>query len=98
MNIHILSNYINSYAISLPAETYIRNNTQGWWCVEHGTVKGTEILFNGETIGGTEDFRSFILGCADLGKIYVADGYAASSTYHEVIDILKENGFDYESE
>ena len=61
-------------------------------------VKGIEILFNGETIGGTEDFRSFILGCADLGKIYVADGYAASSTYHEVIDILKENGFDYESE
>ncbi len=61
-------------------------------------VKGKDVYFNEEKTGSVEDFRSYIQSFHDLGRIYVVDGYAASSVYHEVIDILDENGFDYEAE
>lgn len=34
--IYVFGNYINSYGTFISGETYIRNNSQGWWCVEHG--------------------------------------------------------------
>lgn len=58
-------------------------------------VKGTDIYYIDKYVGDTEALRSYVPNLDIENSFYIVDGYAASSTYKEVMNILSENGFEY---
>ncbi len=59
-------------------------------------VKAKDIYYKDQYIGDSNEFRSFISDKEFTTPVYIIDGYAAASTIHELIDIFKEYGFEYE--
>ena len=59
-------------------------------------VRGTNIFYKDEFIGDSNAFRKYISDLNTENSFYIVDGYAASSTYKEVMNILSESGFEYE--
>ncbi|MBO4903792.1 MAG: hypothetical protein J5367_01065 [Lachnospiraceae bacterium] len=61
-------------------------------------IKGNDIYEREQLIGRIEDFESYVPEMDKSREIFVADDYASSSTFHEVIRLLEENGFSYEKD
>lgn len=59
-------------------------------------VKGNDVYYKDVLIGDTEALRAYIPNFNIENSFYIVDGYAASSTYKEVMNILSESGFEYE--
>lgn len=59
-------------------------------------VKAKDIYYKDQYIGDINEFRSFISDKEFTSPVYIIDAYAASSTIHELVDIFKEYGFEYE--
>lgn len=61
-------------------------------------VKGTNIFYREEYIGNIDVLRDYLTNLDTENSFYIVDGYAAASTFKEVMNILSENGFEYEIE
>ncbi len=61
-------------------------------------VKGNDIYFKDELLGGPENLSSCFEEMDKENTVYIIDGYAAANTYKEVKSILSENGYEYESD
>ena len=51
-------------------------------------VKGKTIYFNDEEIGGTDKFEEYIKPLDREPVVLLKDDYAASATYHKVVELL----------
>ncbi|WP_029322017.1 hypothetical protein [Butyrivibrio sp. AE3004] len=61
-------------------------------------VKGTDILFKDKSVCNLEEFETEVERLPEGNTIYVIDGYASAHTFHEVMRILSEKGFEYETD
>ena len=59
-------------------------------------VKGNAVYYKDELIGDADDLRVFVQNMNIENSFYIVDGYASASAYKEVMNILSENGFEYE--
>ena len=61
-------------------------------------VKGTEVYYRDRRIGNAEELKGFLEDkkIDTSSAFYIVDGYAASTAYKEVINVLSESGFEYE--
>ncbi len=79
-----------------PSGNYVSDD--GVVYTQYVIVKGTDILFKDEYVCDVEEFETEVDRLPEGNTIYVIDGYAAAHTFHEVMRILSEKGFEYETD
>lgn len=68
---------------------------------EHGNyiiVREKSIIYKTEFEGTLEEFEKFVKGMDSKNAVYLVDDFAASSTYHRVLELLKYYGIGVEEE
>ena len=74
-------------------------SSDGTEYVYYFVVRGNEIYYRNEPVGGTDSFGSFLEKNIDReSTVYLVDGYASSAAFHGVMDKLDEAGYKYRTD
>ncbi len=67
--------------------------------VNYFVIRGNDIYYRDEPIGGTDSFASFLEKNINRENIvYIVDGYASAAAFHGVMDMLDEEGYKYKTD